>query len=109
MKQSRQTKSNAERQAAYRRRRSQSHAALQAAKGLPPLPAVATIPGWRRWRQVLAQAEDALRNVHEQMQAYYDERSDDWLESDKAQEFTDRIEALEELVGQVAECRSLIE
>ena len=109
MHQPRQTKSNAERQAAFRRRRSETHAALEAAKGLPPLPAIATIPGWRRWRRLLAQTEDALRNAHEQMQSYYDERSDDWLESDKAEQFTERMDAVEELIDNVVECRSRIE
>ena len=109
MHQPRPSKSNAERQAAFRRRRTEAHAALEAAKGLPPLPAVATIPGWRRWRQVLAQAEQALRSVHEQMQSYYDERSDDWLESDKAEQFTERMDAVEELIDNVVECRSRIE
>ena len=106
MPQPRAYSSDAERQAAFRRRRQQAQAALQAAKGLPPLPGIATMPGWPRWRQVLDQVRQALTEVHEQMQAYYDERSDDWLESDKADTFTQRTEAVEELIDHVAECRS---
>jgi hypothetical protein len=108
MPQSKAPCSNAERQAAYRRRRSQALAALQSAKGLAPLPHIATIPGWPRWRQVLEQAEQALHEVHEQMQSYYDERSEIWQDSDKADEFNLKMEAVEELVGYVADCRSQV-
>lgn len=108
MPQSRQYHSNAARQAAFRRRSNQRMAALQAAKGLTPLPSGTTMPGWQRWRQVLAQAEQALRSAHEQMKEYYDERSDEWLESEKADAFTERMEAVEELIDHVADCRSQI-
>jgi hypothetical protein len=101
--------SDAERQAACRRRRALAQAALQAAKGLPPLPRIATIPGWPRWRQVLGQAEEALSNVHEQMQSYYDDRSEEWQEGEKAEEFIEKMEAMEELVGQIGECRDKIQ
>ena len=101
----RQAKSNAERQAAFRRRRTESHAALFAAKGLVPLPSVETIPGWPRWRQVLAQTEQALRVLHREMQMYHDDRSDEWQDSEKAEEFIERMEAVEELIEQVVECR----
>jgi enamine deaminase RidA (YjgF/YER057c/UK114 family) len=109
MPQPKEYRSNADRQAAYRRRRKEAHAALQSAKGLPPLPAVATMPGWRRWRQVLEQFEQALSEAHEQMQRYYDDRSDDWIESEKADEFTEKMEAVEELIDQIADCRGRIE
>jgi hypothetical protein len=104
MPQTRQQRSNAERQAAFRRRRMEAHTALEAAKGLAPLPPIATIPGWRRWRQVIEQVEKALREVHEQMQSYYDERSEDWQSSDKAEEFTAKTESVESLAEHAAEC-----
>jgi len=99
-------RSNAERQAAYRRRLHQNHDALQAAKGLPPLPAIATIPGWIRWRQVLGDAARALQEVHDQMQCYYDDRSEQWQQSEKADEFTERMNALEELTDLIDQCRN---
>jgi hypothetical protein len=100
---------SAKRQAAFRRRRKQELAALYAAKGLPPLPQIATMPGWSRWRKVLDQAEESLRNVRQEMQDYYDDRSEQWQESGKAGEFTEKMDAVEQLVDQVAECRSQIE
>ena len=101
--------SDAARQAAFRRRRDQTLTVLQQAKGLTPLPSIPTMPGWSRWRQVLGLAEQALREVHEQMNTYYDDRSQEWQESDKAQEFTDRMDAGEELLQQVALCRDQLE
>jgi hypothetical protein len=109
MPQPRQYGSGAERQAACRHRRRAELAALQAAKGLIPLPSITTVPGWRRWRQVLAQVEQAVLEVHEQMQAYYDDRSDNWLESEKADEFTEKMDLVGELAGHAAECRGQID
>ena len=48
--------SPAERQAAYRRRQTETRRMEQKAKGLPPLPAVAAIPGHARWQALLRQA-----------------------------------------------------
>jgi hypothetical protein len=104
MPQNRQARSNAERQAAFRRRRREAHAALEAAKGLAPLPPIATIPGWRRWREVIEQVERSLREVHEQMQSYYDDRSEDWQSSDKAEEFTEKMQSVESLAEHADVC-----
>ena len=43
------------------------------------------------------------------MQSYYDDRSEEWQESDKADDFTQKMEAIETLIDSVAECRSQIE
>jgi hypothetical protein len=53
------------------------------------------------------QAEASLRVVYDQMQTYYDERSEEWLESEKAEAFSERMEAIKELTDQVAVCASL--
>ena len=99
--------SNSERQAAYRRRQSAAQATLVSTKGLMPLPKVAGMPGLARWRQLLEQAEVSFRAAFEQMQAYYDERSDPWLESDKAETFSERMEAIEELLDHITDCKNL--
>jgi hypothetical protein len=105
MPQPRKYRSDAERQAACRRRRRAALQALQATKGLPALPSIATIPGWQRWREVLDQVENALNNVLDQMQSYYDDRSDDWLESYKAEEFIERMKVVQKLADRAADCR----
>ena len=98
-------RSNAERQSAYRQRCRHAQTALLATKGLPPLPKVASIPGWNRWNHVLAQAEQALSTVYDEMQAYYEERTDDWKDSERAETFVERMEVMEDLIEHVAQCR----
>lgn len=86
----------AARQAAYRARREQ--AAREAAKqrGLPPLPALPSMPGTARWNAALTLAHRLVEEVGQQMQTYFDERSLAWQEGDRAQDFTARLEAIEE-------------
>jgi hypothetical protein len=47
--------SNAERQAAYRRRVRQSQETLRSNKGLPSLPTVPNVAGWARWKKAVCQ------------------------------------------------------
>jgi hypothetical protein len=96
---------NAERQAAYRRRRAQSEARKAQAMGLVPLPAISTVPGTVRWRQALAYAASHVATVRDEMQTYHDERTERWQESDKAADFLERIAQIEqicELLDEVA-------
>jgi hypothetical protein len=91
--------SHADRQAAYRERCRRARLAEVSARGLPPLPAVPSIPGSARWASALAQARMLLETVYSEMQAYYDDRSPEWQESEKADRFTDRSDALAELIA----------
>lgn len=88
-------KNQAARQAAYRAR--QEQAARDAAKqrGLPPLPALPAMPGTARWNAALTLALRLVEEVGEQMQTYFDERSQTWQDSDRAQDFTTRQEDVE--------------
>lgn len=85
----------AERQAAYRRRRSERDRAEKEVKGLPPLPAIATLPGDRRWQAMIRQAIWLLETTHSEMEAYYDERSETWQESEKGEDFMERMAGVE--------------
>ena len=40
------------------------------------------------------------------MQCYYDDRSEQWQQSEKADEFTERMNALEELTDLIDQCRN---
>lgn len=91
--------SHAARQAAYRKRQQQARQQELVAKGLPPSPALATLPGKARWEQAIAQAACLLEMVSSEMQNYFDERSEAWQESERAEEHRQRIEALEEIVS----------
>jgi hypothetical protein len=88
--------SHAQRQAVYRQRCQEARRRQLQEKGLPELPAISTIPGETRWRQAIANAGQLLALVEQEMQAYYDERSEAWLESDRGQDFQERIEAVSE-------------
>jgi hypothetical protein len=91
---------NAQRQAAYRRRARQAQEALLSTKGLPPLPTVSNVAGWSRWSKAMRQITELLEQVKSEMEAYYDERSERWLESEAAEEFQDRLGELHEFIDQ---------
>jgi hypothetical protein len=46
-------------------------------KGLAPLPAIASMPGNARWSQAIAQVTCLLQSTVDEMQDYYDQRSED--------------------------------
>ncbi len=93
----RQYATRADRQRAYRQRQSQARTDEQAAKGLPPLPAIPTMPGKARWEAMRDQAATLLETIRDEMQAYHDDRTEQWQESEKGEEFTTKMEAVTEL------------
>jgi hypothetical protein len=95
--------SAAHRQAAYRQRTAQAHQAQLQAKGFPPLPAPANLPGESRWKALCTTALAHLNEARDEMTTYYGQRSQAWQESDRAQAFQERIDALEELADQLVQ------
>lgn len=93
----------AARQAAYRARCAAARKQEQAAKGLPALPAVATLPGWRRWNAVAQQVAQLLKTAVEEMEAYADERSEAWEDSDRGGDFRERLEMWEQALASTEE------
>jgi len=91
----------AARQAAYRVRRQQAVLDQAQERGLPPLPNLPAMPGTRRWKAALTLAHRLVAEICEQMQDYSDQRSEAWQESERAQEFVARLEALQELREQI--------
>jgi len=96
MPQPRKYKTRAEQQAAYRKRRMLSDRELLAQKGLPPLPAIPTIPGNARWSAMIEQAHTLLSTAIQEMQDYHDDRSEQWQDSTKAEDLLARVEQLQE-------------
>ena len=94
MPQPRRYADHAARQRAYRARQEQARLADQQAKGLPPAPALSTLPSRARWQALITRAQLALETVRDEMQAYADERSDAWQQSERAEALADQIEAL---------------
>src|SRR5688500_14144562 len=86
----------AARQAAYRRRLAQARERELAARGLPALPAIATMPGHARWQALIRQASRLLQTVAEEMQEYSDERSETWQESERGTAFLEHLQAVED-------------
>jgi hypothetical protein len=88
------------RQQRFRQRQQAARRVEQASKGLPPLPPIATLPGYARWRAALAAARVLVETVQEEMTAYYEERSEVWQEGEAGVLFAERQEALEALLSQ---------
>ena len=91
---------DAARQKAFRdRQKAARDAAI--AEGAPKAAAVPTMPSTGRWNALISQARAALDTCREEMQEYYDERSEEWQESEKAEQMQQRIEALESIIGEL--------
>ena len=95
---------SAARQHAYRLRAALSRQQQLQAKGLPVLPAIASLPGETRWRALHQQAVVALATQQTEMQSYYDARSDTWQASERGDLFLARLEALESLLNELDAC-----
>lgn len=85
---------HAHRQAAYRQRRDQAMQRKLQEKGLPALPALPQIPGTARWKQVVTNAVELLCMVEQEMQAYYNDRSETWQDGDKGDNFQERLDSV---------------
>ena len=92
----------AARQRRFRERQQAARRKEQASKGLPALPAIATLPGVRRRRAALASALELVAQVDAEMAAYYDDRSDVWQDGDAGIQFQERQ-------GEVATALSALE
>jgi hypothetical protein len=91
--------SPAEKQKAYRERMSVARLQELKQKGLPAAPVIPTMPSSARWRALEAQALAALETVRDEMREYYEERSEEWQESERGEEFSTRLDAVEEVVS----------
>jgi hypothetical protein len=83
--------SAAARQAAYRKRCEQERRIERLSKGLPPLPAIPTMPGWARWNTALRLAQDLIERTQVEMEQYFDDRSETWQESERGEEHQNAI------------------
>jgi hypothetical protein len=95
MPQQRRYQDNAAKQRAYRTRQAQARREEQRAKGLPPAPPLPTLPSRARWQALLTQARVALEAARDEMQAYYDDRSEAWQQGERAEMLVEQIDQLE--------------
>lgn len=78
--------SAAQRQAAYRHRCKQRKSSLT-----NPVP---TAPGRKSWKAALASALHLVEQTSDQMQDYYDARSEAWQDSERGEAFTEEMESV---------------
>jgi hypothetical protein len=102
MPQPRQHTDTAAKQRAYRDRQAQARAAEQQAKGLPAAPPIASMPSRARWQALLAHARGALETVQLEQQAYWDERSETWQESERGAVMAEELEQLGVVLDELA-------
>jgi len=98
MPQVRKYASDAERQAAYRQRQAQVRRQEWKQRGLPALPTVTTMPGTVRWQAALSAARLLVEQVSQEMEAYYQDRSERWQEGERGEQFSERLEEIEEVL-----------
>lgn len=98
--------SNAARQAAFRARREQARLGELAAKGLPPLPMISSLPGWARWNASFKAAHEMIADSLGEMQDYYDARSDSWQESYRGEAHQEKIASVETAVDALSDLLS---
>ncbi len=98
--------SAAARQAAFRTRREETRQTALAAKGLPSLPMISSMPGWARWNASFQAAHELIAESLSEMQDYYDARSDSWQESDRGDEHQEKIASVETAVTALSDLLS---
>lgn len=96
MPQPRQHTDNAAKQRAYRARQAEARRREQQARGLPSAPPLPTLPSHARWQALLAQARVYLETARDEMQAYFDDRSETWQQGDRGADLLEQIEGLEQ-------------
>jgi len=98
--------SAAARQAAFRARREETRQAVLAAKGLPSLPIISSMPGWARWNASFTAARALIADSLGEMQDYYDARSESWQESDRGEAHQEKITSVETAVDALSDLLS---
>ena len=83
--------SAAERQAAYRLRCKEREVPVSA------------VPGRKCWKAMLAYALSLVEQTGEQMQGYYDARSEAWQDSDRGEAFIEMMESVADAAGALRE------
>jgi|SRR5580658_8372370 hypothetical protein len=95
--------SAAARQSSYRNRQEDARKSVLAAKGLPPLPSISTLPGWPRWKASVDAARALLQQALDEMNDYFNDRSESWQEGDRGDEHQQRIASMEAVIDAIAE------
>ena len=65
------------------------------AKNMPATAAIPTMASMSRWKAMKEQAQALLQAMQEEMEAYREERSEQWQEGEKGTAFQEGIERVE--------------
>ena len=99
----RQYASDADRQRAYRERQKQTLAKLLDAKNLPSSQAIPTLPSYPRWKALHEKARADIQTMRDEMEAYRDERSEQWQGSGRAEQFQEMLDSADTLLATLDE------
>jgi hypothetical protein len=91
---------NAERQSAYRRRRSsQLEGKLMPQISGTGVSRVSPASSYHRWHTMIRQSRSLLECVNEEMESYYHDRSELWQESERGDTFIETMELIEAVIS----------
>jgi hypothetical protein len=88
----------AQKQAAYRDR-----LRLRALGQLPASPGACNIPAEKRWKTALSQALRLIEQTRDEMQAYADDRTEGWQESERGEAMQERIDSLGSIIDDITD------
>ena len=63
-------------------------------------------PGYRRWDLMAEEARELLQTIADERAEYYDDRSEEWQESDRAEAFTEKTDAIQEIIDALEQLES---
>ena len=93
--------SRAARQRACRTRQTAARRAEREAKGLPRPTPVPTKPGAARWTALREQARALLETLRREMEAYCEERAEQWQESERGETMWETVLRIEEIQAEM--------
>ena len=90
---------NAERQVAYRHRQKEIGVTRPAQVASSAVPEVPSAFGHRRWRAILKQATRLVEQAADEMQSYFECRSEGWQSSERGEAFTEILDAVQDALA----------
>jgi hypothetical protein len=99
----RQRAQTALRQKLFRKRQKEARRKEQLEKGLPPMPAISSMPGKARWQATIEAAEELVRQAALEMEMYQEVRSEAWCESYAGEEHQQREKDLTKIADTLGE------
>ena len=90
---------NAERQAAYRARYASQVKIESGLRSLVAPPRIPPAMGHRRWNTMMVQACSMVETAIGEMEAYYEEKSEAWQDSERGERLSEKLESAQEIAA----------